>query len=198
MVFWRLPTPACIRSASVGSSRLHYRSHVNTGLLPESDCGVRMFLSDQPIIVDRMPAPVEGDSFADKPVPIVPTKEKSGILKTESPMVELVGGQKYKIRVEMVHSNHLKYANSNSATIRYRVGALRKGVSVLQPFLSLDCCGEAELTGNRSCPPVAISQATRGRLSSSPGTKQTTIYTTRSSEIKIPGWIRTTLSWARW
>lgn len=93
-----------------------------------------MFLGDQPIIVDRMPAPSEGDSFADKPVPIVPAGEKSGVLKTESPMVELVGGQKYKVRVEMVHSNHLKYMNPNTATIRYCFAAYTKKL-----FLELLC-----------------------------------------------------------
>ncbi|PFH33232.1 PA14 domain-containing protein [Besnoitia besnoiti] len=84
----------------------------------ESDCGVRMFLGDEAIIVERMPPPVEGAVSADKPVPAIPTEEKSGMLRAESAMVELVGGQKYRFRVELVHSNHLKYLNPNSATIR--------------------------------------------------------------------------------
>ncbi|KYK70234.1 PA14 domain-containing protein [Toxoplasma gondii TgCatPRC2] len=84
----------------------------------ESDCGVRMFLGDEPIIIDRMPTPVSGDAISENPVPVIPTKEKTGMMRTESVMMELVGGQKYRIRVEMVHSNHLKYLNPNSATIR--------------------------------------------------------------------------------
>lgn len=101
-------------------------------LLLESDCGSRIFLNEQPIIIDRMPHPAEGDYLARHSVPLIPAADRTGLLKTHSPPLELIGGEKYRLRVELVHSTHLKFFNPTSATIRldprhFQLGFLNDG-----------------------------------------------------------------------
>ena len=82
-----------------------------------------MFLNDRAIIVDRMPQPTTTEeAFSLKPVPLLPanklSNESSKTKKKESKIMELVGGEKYKIRVEVVHSNHLKFNNPDTGVLR--------------------------------------------------------------------------------
>lgn len=84
----------------------------------ESDCGVRVFLNEHAVIVDRMPQPTEEEAFAFNSVPLVSPEEVSKIKKTESKKTELVAGEKYRIRLELVHSSHLKYSHPDTGVLR--------------------------------------------------------------------------------
>lgn len=65
-----------------------------------------------------MPEGKAEDAFGDKEVPSIEPSEKSGVHQMESKRVEFVLGEKYKIRIEMVHSSRLKYQNPYTATLR--------------------------------------------------------------------------------
>ncbi|CBZ53117.1 hypothetical protein NCLIV_029050 [Neospora caninum Liverpool] len=81
----------------------------------ETDSGVRVFLNQQPIIVDRMLPATEADAVGDKIVPLTAVAGHPGRHTTESVPVELTAGEKYKLRVELVHTSHFKYENADSA-----------------------------------------------------------------------------------
>ncbi|KAL8270762.1 hypothetical protein Esti_005317 [Eimeria stiedai] len=103
----------------------------------ETDCGVRVFLNTRPIIVDRMPAATEADAFGYKSVHLVATEERSGVHRKDSPKTELISGEKYRIRIELAHSNHLKYKSPDTGVFRldskvFDSAFLRDGV---QPFV---------------------------------------------------------------
>ncbi|EEA06823.1 PA14 domain-containing protein [Cryptosporidium muris RN66] len=84
----------------------------------EADCGARVFLGGRVIIVDRMPQPSSGDATAERPVPILLEAKYDGPHKVTSVAQELIGGQKYRIRVEMFHSSHLRFSNPDMASIK--------------------------------------------------------------------------------
>ncbi|KFH01603.1 PA14 domain-containing protein [Toxoplasma gondii MAS] len=84
----------------------------------ETDSGVRVFLNQQPIIVDRMPPATETDAIGDKIVPLTAVAGHPGSHTTESVPLELTAGEKYKLRVELVHTCHFKYENSDSASLK--------------------------------------------------------------------------------
>ncbi|OEH77246.1 LCCL domain-containing protein [Cyclospora cayetanensis] len=84
----------------------------------QTDCGVRVFLNERPVIVDRMPPPTKDDAFGHKAVPLMAAEEQSGVHAKDSEKVELIAGEKYRIRIELVHSNHLKYHNPETAVLR--------------------------------------------------------------------------------
>lgn len=84
----------------------------------ETDSGVRVFLNGQPIIVDRMPAATEADAVGERAVTLPAVAGKAGRHFTESKPIELTGGEKYKIRVELVHTSHLKYENADSCYLK--------------------------------------------------------------------------------
>lgn len=65
-----------------------------------------------------MPEGKAEDAFGDKEVSSIEPSEKSGVHQMESRNVELVIGEKYKMRVEMVHSSRLKFKNPHTATLR--------------------------------------------------------------------------------
>lgn len=77
-----------------------------------------MFLNDRPVIVDRMPPATEEDAFGFKSIPLVATEERTGVHRQDSPKMELIAGEKYRIRIELVHSSHLKYKNPDTAVLR--------------------------------------------------------------------------------
>lgn len=78
-----------------------------------------MFLSDRVIIVDRMPVPSLAEKDTDlTPIPIIPATKISGIHRVVSTPQQLIGGKKYKIRIEMIHSGHLKFKNPEIGIIR--------------------------------------------------------------------------------
>nr|CEL67103.1 TPA: PA14 domain-containing protein [Neospora caninum Liverpool] len=84
----------------------------------ETDSGVRVFLNQQPIIVDRMLPATEADAVGDKIVPLTAVAGHPGRHTTESVPVELTAGEKYKLRVELVHTSHFKYENADSAYLK--------------------------------------------------------------------------------
>ncbi|KAH7648331.1 hypothetical protein FG379_000255 [Cryptosporidium bovis] len=84
----------------------------------EADCGARLFLGGRAIIVDRMPQPSSGDASSERSVPLLLDARHDGPTKVTSVAQELVGGQKYRIRVEMFHSSHLRYNNPDIASIK--------------------------------------------------------------------------------
>ncbi|PFH33426.1 PA14 domain-containing protein [Besnoitia besnoiti] len=65
-----------------------------------------------------MPPATEADAIGDKLVPLTSVPGRGGRHTTESAPVELTAGEKYKLRVEMVHTSHLKYENADSAYIK--------------------------------------------------------------------------------
>ncbi|KAL8438590.1 hypothetical protein ACSSS7_000124 [Eimeria intestinalis] len=84
-----------------------------------------------------MPAATEADAFGYKSVHLVATEERSGVHRKDSPKTELISGEKYRIRIELVHSNHLKYKNPETGVFRldsrvFDSAFLRDGV---QPFV---------------------------------------------------------------
>lgn len=88
----------------------------------ESDCGVRVFLNEHAVIVDRMPQPTRAEeAFGFNSVSLVSPEEVSKIKKTESQKTELVAGEKYRIRLELVHSSHLKYGRPDTGVLRRAV-----------------------------------------------------------------------------
>lgn len=85
----------------------------------ETTCGARFFLSGKAVVVDRMPQPATLDeSDEDHAVPIIPASTASGLHKVSSAPQHLIGGKKYKIRLEMIHSGHLKYTAPTTAVIK--------------------------------------------------------------------------------
>ncbi|QOY40807.1 Fibronectin II collagen-binding/PA14 domain containing protein [Cryptosporidium parvum] len=84
----------------------------------EADCGARLFLGGRAIIIDRMPQPSSGDASSERAVPLLLDARHDGPVKVTSVAQELVGGQKYRIRVEMFHSSHLRYKNPDIASIK--------------------------------------------------------------------------------
>lgn len=103
-----------------------------------TDSGVRVFLNDENIISDRMPKGSSADAYGNKKVPFLATIAKSGIHKTISVPVELTGNQKYKIRIEMVHSHHFKYDNADSSSIKlmWKSAQIREQVVPSKYFFS--------------------------------------------------------------
>ena len=68
--------------------------------------------------MDRMPAATEEDAFGYKAIPLVATDELLGVHAYDSPKLELIAGEKYRIRIELAHSSHLKYNNPDTAVLR--------------------------------------------------------------------------------
>ncbi|KAL8453846.1 hypothetical protein Emag_001654 [Eimeria magna] len=84
-----------------------------------------------------MPAATEADAFGYKSIHLVATEERSGVHRKDSPKTELISGEKYRIRIELVHSNHLKYKTPDTGVFRldskvFDSAFLRDGV---QPFV---------------------------------------------------------------
>lgn len=78
-----------------------------------------MFLNKRPIIVDGMPRATEEDAFDYKSIPLVPTERGPPVIhRQDAPKVDLTAGEKYRIRIELVHSNHLKYKSPDKAVLR--------------------------------------------------------------------------------
>ena len=50
-------------------------------LFTYADCGIRVFLDDSPIIVDRMPAPDEGAAFSEEPIQPLHPSGFTGVAK---------------------------------------------------------------------------------------------------------------------
>ncbi|OEH79438.1 PA14 domain-containing protein [Cyclospora cayetanensis] len=62
-------------------------------LFTYADCGIRVFLDDSPIIVDRMPAPEESAAFSEDPVQPLPPSGFTGVAKIfSSPQARAVLG----------------------------------------------------------------------------------------------------------
>ncbi|CEM32701.1 unnamed protein product [Vitrella brassicaformis CCMP3155] len=81
--------------------------------------GCRLFLSQDAVIVDRMPPP-PSPQLTDEPVPLLgpqPGKDETRKATSEKP-IKLVGGQKYKIRLEFFHSSHMRWNKPYDATIK--------------------------------------------------------------------------------
>lgn len=72
---------------------------------------MRVFLGGSAIIVDRMPTPMEGDALSENVIDVLPPQNSTAILKVYSQAQPLVGGQKYKIRIEYFHLSTLKWSN---------------------------------------------------------------------------------------
>lgn len=107
-------------------------------LFTYADCGIRVFLDDSPIIVDRMPAPDEGAAFADKPIQPLHPSGFTGVAKIFSgPQVsvcltlgfravpgsprakqELKAAHRHRLRVEFFHLSSHKFKNPDSVPMR--------------------------------------------------------------------------------
>ncbi|GAW82571.1 LCCL domain-containing protein [Plasmodium gonderi] len=84
----------------------------------EHDCGVRIFLDDSPIIVDNMPYPKEEESEEVRPISILPIyKINAKVHKINSEQLGLIGGKKYKFRVEYFHLSSIKHDYPDTAHI---------------------------------------------------------------------------------
>ncbi|CDU19811.1 uncharacterized protein PY17X_1319100 [Plasmodium yoelii] len=84
----------------------------------EHDCGVRIFLDNSPIIVNNMPDPKEEESEEIKPIYILPiNKINSNVQKISSEKLGLIGGKKYKFRIEYFHLSTIKHENPDTAHI---------------------------------------------------------------------------------
>ncbi|KJP86931.1 hypothetical protein AK88_03440 [Plasmodium fragile] len=84
----------------------------------EHDCGVRIFLDDSPILVDNMPYPKEEDSEEMRPISILPMEKiNAKVHKVSSEKLGLLGGKKYKFRVEYFHLSSIKYENPDMVHI---------------------------------------------------------------------------------
>lgn len=64
----------------------------------EADCGARVFLNNEPIIIDRMPPATAKDAMSIKEVQLLPPSEHDGVKEVESKPVLLNGGDKNRIR----------------------------------------------------------------------------------------------------
>ncbi|XP_026193807.1 uncharacterized protein LOC34618352 [Cyclospora cayetanensis] len=115
----------------------------------QTDCGVRVFLNERPVIVDRMPPPTKDDAFGHKAVPLMAAEEQSGVHAKDSEKVELIAGEKYRIRIELVHSNHLKYHNPETAVLRllWRSGAAEPEVIPEEFFFTTSASPTAKFLG---------------------------------------------------
>ncbi|CAG9473824.1 unnamed protein product [Plasmodium vivax] len=84
----------------------------------EHDCGVRLFLDDSPILVDSMPYPKEEDSEEMRPISMLPIdKINAKVSKVSSEKLGLLGGKKYKFRVEYFHLSTIKYEHPDMVHI---------------------------------------------------------------------------------
>ncbi|SOV83432.1 LCCL domain-containing protein [Plasmodium sp. gorilla clade G3] len=84
----------------------------------DHDCGIRIFLDNSPIIVDNMPFPKEEESEEIRPISIQSfDKMNSKVHKTNSEKLGLIGGKKYKIRIEYFHLSTMKFANPDISHI---------------------------------------------------------------------------------
>ncbi|XP_026193447.1 uncharacterized protein LOC34622979 [Cyclospora cayetanensis] len=84
-------------------------------LFTYADCGIRVFLDDSPIIVDRMPAPEESAAFSEDPVQPLPPSGFTGVAKIFSSPQDLKAGHRHRLRVEYFHLSSHKYKNPDSA-----------------------------------------------------------------------------------
>ncbi|CRG94711.1 LCCL-like protein, putative [Plasmodium gallinaceum] len=90
----------------------------NYVIIIEHDCGVRIFLDNSPIIVDNMPHPKEDESEENRPISILPIEKiNANVHKVSSEKLGLIGGKKYKFRVEYFHLSTIKYENPDIAHI---------------------------------------------------------------------------------
>ncbi|SBS88714.1 LCCL domain-containing protein [Plasmodium malariae] len=84
----------------------------------EHDCGVRIFLDNSPIIVSNMPYPKEDESEEMKPISVLPIEKiNAKVHKISSEKLGLIGGKKYKFRIEYFHLSSIKYENPDNAHI---------------------------------------------------------------------------------
>ncbi|SBS97047.1 LCCL domain-containing protein (LAP5) [Plasmodium ovale curtisi] len=84
----------------------------------EHDCGIRIFLDNTPIIIENMPYPKEEESEEMRPISVLPfEKINTKVQKSSSKKLGLIGGKKYKIRVEYFHLSTIKYENPDNAHI---------------------------------------------------------------------------------
>lgn len=65
-----------------------------------------------------MPPATEKDAFGYRSVPLQATEDQSGVQRRDSPKLKFISKEKYQIRIELVHSNHLKYKSPDTATFR--------------------------------------------------------------------------------
>lgn len=87
-------------------------------LTTQTDCAVRIFLNNKCILIHGFEE-MEENEYTSKPVRYSTTQEdKSEIIKKNSKPVELIGGEKHRIVIEVSHSSHLKFKNGESATFK--------------------------------------------------------------------------------
>lgn len=97
-----------------------YVSAPTTGsyqFITQADCGARIFLDGSPIIIDRMPTPIEGAAFTENAVRVLQPGDYTDVAKTYSQPQNLLGGKKYRLRIEYFHLSSNKFNNENSAKI---------------------------------------------------------------------------------
>ncbi|XP_053992478.1 uncharacterized protein LOC128883794 [Hylaeus volcanicus] len=83
-----------------------------------ADCGARVFLNNKPIIVDRMPYPKTLEGVPPEEIELEPPSEQDGPRKVSSLPIMLNAGEKQHLRVEMLHSNHLRWLHMDDSSIK--------------------------------------------------------------------------------
>ncbi|CEL95546.1 unnamed protein product [Vitrella brassicaformis CCMP3155] len=85
-----------------------------------ADCGARLFLNENAVLVDRMPSPESREeATSDEPIDILADHPMDGPQLTRTPSPQhLVGGKKYKIRLEAFHTHHLLAEHTEDSVVR--------------------------------------------------------------------------------
>ncbi|KAL8274851.1 hypothetical protein Esti_001203 [Eimeria stiedai] len=83
-------------------------------LFTYADCGIRVFLDDSPVIVDRMPMPDEGAAFSENVIQPLHPSGMTGVAKMFSGSQDLKAGHRHRLRVEFFHISSHKFKNPDS------------------------------------------------------------------------------------